>query len=124
MTYQPNLVTDSGVNPSLHTNCYHQIVYCSLNLSIKSPTPYGRLIWDYNKYLLNKFTGKIINWYQFSIKLLLIYSQSLYQIGYLYVMTGIYLGLTTKMEWKNGKTNSIKVMLTMREQKMTSHCNK
>ena len=39
-------------------------------------------------------------------------------------MIGIYLGLTTKMEWKNGKTNSIKVMLTMREQKMTSHCNK
>ena len=56
MTYQPNLVTDSGVNPSLHTNCYHQIVYCSLNLSIKSPTPYGSLIWDYKKAITEKIT--------------------------------------------------------------------
>ena len=36
-TNQPNLVIDSGVHPSLHTNCHHQILYCKLNLHIKFP---------------------------------------------------------------------------------------
>ena len=44
---QPSLVTDSGVHPSFHTNCHHQIVYCKLNLNIKLPLPYERLVWDY-----------------------------------------------------------------------------
>ena len=48
-TNQSNLVIDSGVHPSLHTNCHHQIVYCKLNLNIKFPPPCGRLVWDYNK---------------------------------------------------------------------------
>ena len=48
-TNQPNLVIDSGVHPSLHISCHRQIVYCKLNLSIKFPPPYERLVWDYNK---------------------------------------------------------------------------
>ena len=34
---------------SITSHCHHQIVYCSLNLSIKFSTSYGRLICDYNK---------------------------------------------------------------------------
>ena len=49
LTNQPNLVIDSGVHPSLHTNCHHKIVYCKLNLNIKFPPPYERLVWHYNK---------------------------------------------------------------------------
>ena len=45
-TYQPNLVVDSGVHPSLHTNCHHQIKYCNLNLMIVSPLSYEHLVWD------------------------------------------------------------------------------
>ena len=56
MTHQPNLVTDSGVHPSLHTNCHHQIVYCSLDLNIEFPTPYGCSIWDYNEAIIEKIT--------------------------------------------------------------------
>ena len=48
-TNQPNLVTDSGVHPLLHTNCHHQIVSCKLNLNIKFPPPYECLVWDYKK---------------------------------------------------------------------------
>ena len=48
-TNQPNLVIDSGVHLSLHANCHHQIVNCKLNLNIKFPPPYERLVWDYNK---------------------------------------------------------------------------
>ena len=39
----------SGVHPSLHPNCYHQIMYCKLNSNIKYPSPYEHLVWDYNK---------------------------------------------------------------------------
>ena len=34
---QPNLVIDSGVHSSLHTNCHHQMTHCKLNLRIVPP---------------------------------------------------------------------------------------
>ena len=48
-TNQPNLSVNSGVNASLHTNCHHQIIHSSFNLTISYPPPYQRLIWDYKK---------------------------------------------------------------------------
>ena len=45
-TDQPNLIVDSGVHPSLHSNCHHQITYCKLNLSIEYPPAYKCLVWD------------------------------------------------------------------------------
>ena len=46
---QTNIITDSGVYPTLHSNCHHQIVYSKLNLKIEYPPPYTRKIWDYNR---------------------------------------------------------------------------
>ena len=46
-TDQPNLVVDSGVHPSLHPNCHHQIIFCKFNLMIQYPPPYECLVWDY-----------------------------------------------------------------------------
>ena len=46
-TDQPSLVVDSGVHPSLHPNCHHQIIFCKFNLMIEYPPPYERLVWDY-----------------------------------------------------------------------------
>ena len=43
-TDQSNLVVDSGVYPSLHTNCHHQRTYCKFNLTIGYPPPYQRLV--------------------------------------------------------------------------------
>ena len=48
-TDQPNLVVDSGVHPSLHTNCHHQITYCNLNLVVAYTPPYERSVWDYKR---------------------------------------------------------------------------
>ena len=48
-TDQPNLVVDSGVHPSLHTNCHHQITYCNINLMIVYPPPYEHFVWDYKR---------------------------------------------------------------------------
>ena len=31
-TNQPNLIMDSGVHPSLHSKCHHQVIYTKLNL--------------------------------------------------------------------------------------------
>ena len=38
-TSQPNLVMHSGVYPSLHSNCHHQIVFAKFNLTIFYPPP-------------------------------------------------------------------------------------
>ena len=46
---QPNLVIDSGMDPSLHQNCHQQIIFCKLNLKIEYPPPYVREVWDYGK---------------------------------------------------------------------------
>ena len=46
-TNQPNLVTESGVHPSLHPKCRHQIVFAKLNLKVQYPPLYERLIWDF-----------------------------------------------------------------------------
>ena len=43
-TNQQNLITDSGIHPSLHSNCHHQIIYGKFNLKIFYPPPYERHI--------------------------------------------------------------------------------
>ena len=49
ITNQPNIFVESGVHPSLDEHCQYQIVYGKLNISIPSPLPYSRTIWDYSK---------------------------------------------------------------------------
>ena len=39
----------SGVHPTLHSKCHHQIIYSKLDLKIGYPSPYTRKIWDYNR---------------------------------------------------------------------------
>ena len=43
-TNQQNLITDSGIYPSLHSNCHHQIIYGKFNLKIFYPPRYERHI--------------------------------------------------------------------------------
>ena len=44
---------DSGIQASLHPNCYHQIAYAKLNLKTEYPPPplYEWLVWEYKKTL-------------------------------------------------------------------------
>ena len=46
---QSNLVTDSGIHASLHQNCFHQIIFCKINLKTEYPSTYGREVWEYGK---------------------------------------------------------------------------
>ena len=48
-TTQPNLIIESGIRPSLHPNCHHQIVYAKFNLFIHFPSPYLREVWHYKR---------------------------------------------------------------------------
>ena len=48
-TSQPNLLVESGVHPSLHPNCHHQIVFAKFNLMISYPPPYSREVWHYRE---------------------------------------------------------------------------
>ena len=43
---QSKLMTDSGVHPTLHAKCHHQIIYSKLNLKIEYPPPNIPKIWD------------------------------------------------------------------------------
>ena len=40
------MVVNSGVFPSVHQSCHHQIVFAKVNLKIFYPPPYTRRIWD------------------------------------------------------------------------------
>ena len=46
-TSQPNLVTESGIQPSLHSNCHHQLVFGKFDLFIDYLPPYQRTVWYY-----------------------------------------------------------------------------
>ena len=63
-TDQSNLVVDSVTNPPLNPKCHHQNTYHKLNLNIKYPPPYQRLLWDYkraNVKSIKKFI-ELVNW--------------------------------------------------------------
>ena len=63
-TNQPNMITDSGVHPSLHQNCHHQIIFAKVNMKIFYPPPYKRLIWDYRNANVKAINSAIesFNW--------------------------------------------------------------
>ena len=48
-TSQPNLISESGVHPSLCRTCHHQIIYTKINFKVHLPPPFKREIWHYNR---------------------------------------------------------------------------
>ena len=63
-TDQPNLIVDSGVHPSLHTNFHHQIAFWKFNFINEYSAPYQRLIWDYKTANVNSIKQALyqVNW--------------------------------------------------------------
>ena len=63
-TDQPNLVVNSGVHPSLHKNCHHQITFYKLNLKIEYSPSYEHLVWENKKADTSSIrkTLKQVNW--------------------------------------------------------------
>ena len=49
ITEQPNLSVGYGIHSSLDNCCHHQIIHGKVNISIPSPPPFKRRIWDYAK---------------------------------------------------------------------------
>ena len=50
---------ESGVHPSLHPSCRHQIVSAKFNLDIVYPSPYERQIWHYRIANIDLIKGAI-----------------------------------------------------------------
>ena len=63
-TDQLSLVVSSGMHPSLHANCHHEIIYCKLNLKIEYPPRYQRLVWNFKKASITSIRKAIhtVNW--------------------------------------------------------------
>ena len=63
-TNQPNMVTKSGVYPSLHSNCHRQIIYAKIDFNIYFPPPYERQVWHYSRADIENIRLSIdnINW--------------------------------------------------------------
>ena len=63
-TDQSNLIVADGTHSSLNPKCHHQITYCKLNLNIKYPPPYQRLVWDYKRANVEsiKRSIELVNW--------------------------------------------------------------
>ena len=49
LTSQPNLVMESAIHASLHSNYHHQTVYARFNLNIYYPPSYELKLWHYKK---------------------------------------------------------------------------
>ena len=47
-TSQPSMIMDSGVHPSLHSNCHHHIIYAKFDLDVFYPPPYERTVWYFS----------------------------------------------------------------------------
>ena len=39
----------SGVHPSLHSNCHHQMIYAKSDLKVSYPPPYERTVWHFSR---------------------------------------------------------------------------
>ena len=48
-TSQQNIEVESGVHPSSHPHCHHQIIFVKSNLNIYYPPPYLTEVWHYKK---------------------------------------------------------------------------
>ena len=48
-TSQPNMIMDSGVYPSIHSNCHHQIIYAKFDLKVFYPPPYERTVRHFSR---------------------------------------------------------------------------
>ena len=58
------MIIESGVHPSLHSNCYHQIIFAKFNLEIVYLPPYVREVWHYkdaNTELIRRAINEV-NW--------------------------------------------------------------
>ena len=60
-TDQPNYFSQTGVLPSLDPHSKHNIIHGSLNLSLPSPPPYKRMIWNFKSAKTNLIRAEIRN---------------------------------------------------------------
>lgn len=65
-TNQTNAIIDSGVIPSTDPCCKHSIVFGKVNMSIPTPPPYKRTIWEFSKANVGNIRASLsaIDWVQ------------------------------------------------------------
>ena len=61
-TDQPNLFIESGVHPSLHEQCHHEVVHGKLSVKSYAPPPYSRKLWYRADFLAIRKSIEVYNW--------------------------------------------------------------
>ena len=61
---QPNLISVSGVLPSLLPQCHHDMIFAKINFNVKLPPSYKRHMWDYKNADVTNIRRSLssINW--------------------------------------------------------------
>ena len=69
-TNQRNTIIDSGVIPSPDPCCKHSIVYGKVNMSVPTPPPYKRTIWEFKKANISGICASLsaIDWAEFFLE--------------------------------------------------------
>ena len=49
LTDQPNLFIETGIHPSRHEQCHHQIIHGKLSIKNPAPPPYTRKLWFHDR---------------------------------------------------------------------------
>ena len=61
ITDLPNLTVDYGIHSLPDNFCHHQIIHGKVNVSVPSPPPYKRQVWDYSKANEEKIQNTLLN---------------------------------------------------------------
>ena len=65
-TDQPNVFLETGVHPSLHEQCHHQIIHGKLAMNNSSPASHNRRVWFYYRANVSaiKKSIEMYNWHK------------------------------------------------------------
>ena len=56
-----SVISNHGVDVSIFDKCYHNIIYCKINILVPLPPIYVRVVWDYEKANIENIKKAIYN---------------------------------------------------------------
>ena len=114
---QPNLVSDSGVHPSLYQTCHRQIIYAKIDLKVYLPPPYDREVRSYNRAEMEHINRAIalVDWENMFLPLDVSEQAKLFNETLLNIFSNFIPRKTIKCKFKESPWMSKEIKTSMRE---------